>query len=122
MSLQSRAGCCSSMEPRESRSARFSSSSWRSRSAGRCSSSASARVAVRREPVRTGEDELVGSVGDVRRALDPIGQVFVYGALWRARAADGEGPIGVGYRVRVEAVDGLTLSVRPLEPDAKGDG
>jgi len=72
-------------------------------------------MAARHEPVRTGEEELIGSSGDVRRALDPIGQVFVQGALWRARAVDDEAPIGVGYRVRVEAVDGLTLSVTPLE-------
>ncbi len=72
-------------------------------------------IAARHEPVRTGEEELIGSIGDVRQALDPIGQVFVQGALWRARAGEGESPIGRGYRVRVEAVDGLTLSVSPLE-------
>ena len=49
--------------------------------------------------------------------LDPVGQVFVAGALWRARVGDGEGPVVAGYRVRVEAIDGLTLSVAPLEPE-----
>jgi membrane-bound serine protease (ClpP class) len=72
-------------------------------------------LAARHQPVRTGEEELVGSTGDVRIALDPIGQVFVQGALWRARTEGDATPIGVGDKVRVEAVNGLTLSVRPLE-------
>ena len=75
-------------------------------------------LAARRAPFRTGEDEIVGSVGEVRRVIDPIGQVFVGGALWRARAADPDDPIEAGYRVRVEAIDGLTLTVTALEGGA----
>jgi membrane-bound serine protease (ClpP class) len=71
--------------------------------------------AHRDEPVRTGWEELVGAEGDVRTALEPVGQVFVDGALWRARGADERTPIGPGNRVRVESVDGLTLVVRPVE-------
>ena len=73
-------------------------------------------VAARREPVWTGEEELPGEEGDVRVPLDPVGQVFVHGALWRAERADstGTGPIPAGARVRVEAVDGLTLMVSEL--------
>jgi membrane-bound serine protease (ClpP class) len=69
-------------------------------------------AAHRDEPVRTGSEELIGSVAEVREPLDPEGQVFVSGALWRARASDG-GPIGLGNRVRIKAVDGLTLEVEP---------
>jgi membrane-bound serine protease (ClpP class) len=81
--------------------------------------------AHREEPVRTGWEEVVGSVGDVREPLNPSGQVFVGGALWRARPADEGIEIGVGNRVRVESVDGLTLVVRPVaagdpEPIEKG--
>jgi len=71
--------------------------------------------AHRDEPVRTGWEELAGSEGEVRVPLDPIGQVFVDGALWRARGAAERAPIGPGTRVRVESVDGLTLVVRPVE-------
>lgn len=67
-------------------------------------------LAARRREVRTGEEELIGSTGSVRVALDPFGQVFVQGALWRARAVGGE-RIEVGGAIRVEAVDGLTLIV-----------
>jgi membrane-bound serine protease (ClpP class) len=77
-------------------------------------------VDARRRPVRTGWEELVGAEGDVRSPLDPIGQVYVEGALWRATLADGarEGDAGAGLgrgaKVRVESVEGLTLRVRPL--------
>src|SRR3954451_24438985 len=40
-----------------------------------------AMAAPRDEPVRTGSEELVGSVAAVREPLDPEGQVFVAGAL-----------------------------------------
>jgi membrane-bound serine protease (ClpP class) len=72
-----------------------------------------ALAAHRDEPVRTGSEELVGLVGEVRAPLDPEGQVFIQGALWRARAM-GEAQIGLGTRVRVKAVDGLTLEVEPV--------
>ena len=39
-------------------------------------------------PVMTGWEEMIGATGEVREPLDPIGQVFVEGALWRARPAD----------------------------------
>jgi membrane-bound serine protease (ClpP class) len=71
-------------------------------------------AAHRDEPVRTGWEEMVGAEGEVRLPLDPVGQVFVHGALWRAIAADGETPIAIGNRVRVESVDGLTLVVEPV--------
>jgi membrane-bound serine protease (ClpP class) len=69
--------------------------------------------AHRDEPVRTGSEELIGALGEVREPLDPVGQVFLQGALWRARAA-GSAPIGLGNRVRVRSVDGLTLEVEPV--------
>ena len=72
-----------------------------------------ALAAHRDEPVRTGSEELIGAVGDVREPLDPIGQVFIAGALWRARTGGGD-RIELGNRVRVRSVDGLTLEVEPV--------
>jgi len=72
-----------------------------------------ALAAHRDEPVRTGSEELVGSVGEVREPLDPEGQIFIQGALWKARGM-GADQIGPGNRVRVTAVDGLTLEVEPV--------
>jgi membrane-bound serine protease (ClpP class) len=71
-------------------------------------------AAHRDEPVRTGREEMVGSTAEVRASLDPDGQVFIGGALWRARLADGvSGAARPGDRVVVEAIDGLTLVVKP---------
>jgi membrane-bound serine protease (ClpP class) len=72
-----------------------------------------ALAAHRNEPIRTGWEELIGSTGEVREPLDPIGQVFIAGALWRARAS-GSDRIELGNRVRVRSVDGLTLEVEPV--------
>jgi membrane-bound serine protease (ClpP class) len=68
-------------------------------------------VQARHGRVRTGTEELIGEHAVVRSALDPVGHVFVQGALWRAAAADSES-LSVGEEVVVESVDGLTLKVR----------
>ncbi len=70
--------------------------------------------AHRDSPVRTGHEEMVGKEAEVRIPLNPTGQVFADGALWRARGED-EAEIPAGTRVRVESVDGLTLVVRPTD-------
>src|SRR6266540_2199138 len=70
--------------------------------------------ARRRRPV-TGQEELVGQVGVVRKALDPAGLVFVHGELWQAHT-EGE-PIEVGTPVQVRGIeDGLVLKVSRAEP------
>jgi len=73
-------------------------------------------AAHREKPVRGGHEELIGSRAEVRTPLDPEGQVWTGGALWRARLTGDGGPTRPGDRVRVEAVDGLTLMVRPEPP------
>jgi membrane-bound serine protease (ClpP class) len=73
-------------------------------------------AAHRDEPVRTGSEELVGAPAEARTSLDPEGQVWIEGALWRARLTGDGGPLRPGDRVRVEAVEGLTLLVRPDAP------
>jgi membrane-bound serine protease (ClpP class) len=70
-------------------------------------------AAQRDEPVRTGHEELIGAGAEARTSLDPEGQVWIEGALWRARLARDGDPLRPGDRVIVEAVDGLTLMVRP---------
>jgi membrane-bound serine protease (ClpP class) len=78
--------------------------------------------AARRRPVQTGWEEMAGVEGEVRVALDPVGQIFARGALWRAAAAADRGPIEIGARVRVVSVEGLTLHVEPVaEPSEKGE-
>jgi membrane-bound ClpP family serine protease len=78
--------------------------------------------AHRDEPVRTGWEEMLGREVEVRAPLDPVGQVFADGALWKARPAAVGTKIEVGNRVRVESVDGLTLVVRPAAEPANEEG
>lgn len=71
-------------------------------------------LAAHRDPhVRTGTEEMVGSTAEARSSIDPEGRVWLGGTIWSARLAPGSSPIGLGDRVRVEAVDGLTLVVSP---------
>jgi membrane-bound serine protease (ClpP class) len=76
---------------------------------------------AQRDRVHTGWEELVGREAHVRSRLDPVGQIWVEGALWKARVGDGEPPADVGVRVLIEAVDGLTLLVRPVAAAERGD-
>src|SRR5215216_1736813 len=71
-------------------------------------------VRARRQPKRAGWEEMIGAIGEVREPLDPLGQVFVQGALWRARLTDDRRELERGSRVRVESVEGLTLHVSPV--------
>jgi membrane-bound serine protease (ClpP class) len=69
-------------------------------------------------PKRGGTEEMVGGEAEARSSIDPTGKVFMRGTLWSARLADGVGPVGFGDKVQVEAVDGLTLVVRPVATPA----
>jgi membrane-bound serine protease (ClpP class) len=64
-------------------------------------------VQVRRSPVLVGTKRVVGAEGIVQTP----GQVFVDGELWRAKRDDG-GELVPGEHVRVEAMDGLELTVK----------
>jgi membrane-bound serine protease (ClpP class) len=59
--------------------------------------------------VKTGREGLLGETGTARTDLAPSGKVFVHGELWDARS---EEPVAPGERVRVVAVDGMTLRVK----------
>ena len=63
---------------------------------------------LRRYRVRTGAEGMVGEAAEVFQALDPEGRVRRRGEIWRARSST---PAAAGERVRVTAVDGLTLEV-----------
>jgi membrane protein implicated in regulation of membrane protease activity len=63
---------------------------------------------LRRYPVTTGAEGLVGERGEVIVRCAPLGRVRLRGESWNARS---EEPLELGEEVRVEAVDGLTLVV-----------
>jgi membrane-bound serine protease (ClpP class) len=74
-----------------------------------------------RRRIRAGAEAMSGRVGVVRRWSDTTGQVFLDGALWRARHEHLGGydltnaELHEGDRVVVEYVNGLTLCVRAAE-------
>jgi membrane-bound ClpP family serine protease len=73
-------------------------------------------LATRRLRVASGREALPGRCGVVRRWENGDGQVFVDGALWRARPSwPDEEHLAPGDAVVVEGVSGLTLAVRRAE-------
>lgn len=70
-------------------------------------------AAHRNDRVRTGTEEMIGASAEARSSIDPDGRVWLGGTIWSARLAEGATPVQLGDRVKVEAVDGLTLVVRP---------
>lgn len=67
----------------------------------------------------TGGAGLIGETGVVKTPLTPTGRIQVHGELWLAQCTQ---PVSVGRRVRVTAVDGLTLDVEPEAPAATAQG
>jgi membrane-bound serine protease (ClpP class) len=78
-----------------------------------------ARKALEARRLRSvsGRDALAGRSGVVRSWQNGDGQVFVDGALWRARPSwpDSGERLAAGDAVVVERVTGLTLAVRKAE-------
>lgn len=74
---------------------------------------------MRRKKVQTGVENLVGATGEVTEWLAPRGHIRVLGELWQARSSS---ELPAGSRVRVVAVDGLTLDVEALEAVAASSG
>ena len=65
-----------------------------------------------------GRDWMIGALGDAVGDIDPDGVVSVDGARWRARTNRAT-PVKGGDRVRVVAIDGVTLEVEPEEGGAR---
>jgi membrane-bound serine protease (ClpP class) len=68
--------------------------------------------------VETGADGMVGEIGRAQTSLNPAGKVFVHGELWNAVSSE---PVEAGARVRIAALEGLSLRVEPaLDPKRGG--
>jgi membrane-bound serine protease (ClpP class) len=61
-----------------------------------------------------GKEALIGETGVARTDVAENGTVLVAGELWQASAEQADHPIPPGERVRVVAVNGLRLTVRPV--------
>ena len=71
---------------------------------------------MRRGKVQTGVENLVGATGEATERLAPSGQIRVLGELWEARASS---ELPRGSRVRVVAVNDLTLEVEAVDEAEK---
>ncbi|HZJ50405.1 MAG TPA: nodulation protein NfeD [Actinomycetota bacterium] len=71
---------------------------------------AALRVRLRR-PI-SGEEAMVGKIGEAKTDIAPEGTVLSKGTLWRARTM--ETGIAAGSQVKVMATEGLVLLVEPL--------
>jgi membrane-bound serine protease (ClpP class) len=67
----------------------------------------------------TGEQGMIGLVGEARTSLAPHGKIFVNGELWNARSSH---PIEPGTPVVVRKVEGLELEVEPASQTATAKG
>jgi membrane-bound serine protease (ClpP class) len=67
-----------------------------------------------RRPYVSGREGVVGHVGETKTDLNPKGEIFVDGALWKATSESGD--IATGEQVEVIAMDGLKLRVRKHTP------
>jgi membrane-bound serine protease (ClpP class) len=66
---------------------------------------------ARRNKVVTGQQGMVGSVGEARTDIDPEGKVFVQGELWNAHSP---ARVKMGEHVVVRKVEGLELEVEKV--------
>lgn len=70
-------------------------------------------------PVATGQQGMIGEIGEAITDLAPDGLVFIHGETWEATSA---APVPQGKPVRVSGLDGLRLTVVPAAdhtPDLK---
>ena len=63
---------------------------------------------ARQRPVRTGAEQMIGSVGEVVSWTEDVGRVHINGEMWQARSKQS---LSKGQKVRVVSRTGLTLIV-----------
>lgn len=69
-------------------------------------------VKQRKRGVVSGQEEMLGSIGEAVDAFEETGRIHVHGELWKARTSH---PVKRGQSVKVQAIDGLTLLIEPLD-------
>ncbi|HEY6450778.1 MAG TPA: nodulation protein NfeD [Candidatus Cybelea sp.] len=72
-----------------------------------------AGIRAQARKVQTGQEGLVGAIGEARSDLAPSGTVFLQGEFWNAKSVGD--PIAAGEPVRVVRVTGLRLDVRKTD-------
>lgn len=70
--------------------------------------------AAHRKPVVSGREEMLGAAGEVTEDFAGSGRIYIHGETWQARS---DMPLKRGDRVKVTAIDGLTLQVEPVKEE-----
>jgi membrane-bound serine protease (ClpP class) len=68
---------------------------------------------IRNKQVRTGEEALIGMIGEAAHDFDGEGRIWLLGESWLARSS---GMIDKGEKVRITARNGLELTVEKIPP------
>ncbi|WP_208597699.1 NfeD family protein [Desulfogranum mediterraneum] len=71
-------------------------------------------LAISRKKVRTGKEEMVGSIGQVMMDFSGEGRIWIRGESWSAASST---PLKKGQKVLVVAQDGLLLEVKMVEEE-----
>lgn len=66
----------------------------------------------KQKPAMLDDEPIIGAVGYVQKAIDPVGTVYVRGESWTARA---DMPLPTGTAIAVVEQDGLTLFVEAVK-------
>ncbi|WP_192034911.1 nodulation protein NfeD [Halomonas sp. YLGW01] len=73
-------------------------------------------IRLRRRPVRTGQEELLGAEARALEDFDTDGHVWLHNERWRARARE---PVLEGQPLKVVGLHGLTVEVEPLKASSR---
>lgn len=73
---------------------------------------------ARRQRVVSGDNVLIGSLGEMQGDAETEGWALVNGESWRVRTTT---PVRRGQKVRVLTRDGLTLQVESMKAETKGE-
>jgi len=68
---------------------------------------------ARRRPVVSGAEQMVGQIATISTLLDDrLAMASVHSESWRARSVTA---LHIGQKVKIKAIDGLTLDVEPID-------
>ncbi len=70
-------------------------------------------IKARQQPVVTGREQMIGSVGEVIESFNGEARIRIHGEIWKARSST---LLQQGQHVRVTDLQGLTLLVIPDKP------
>jgi len=69
---------------------------------------------ARRRPVVSGQEQLIGAVGEAIQDFDQQGYIYLHSENWNAISSS---PVKKGQKVKVARMEGLTLYVDPLQKE-----